>query len=290
MKSPYVGPRCLLDPWDFNYFDTFTEEESSKIAWSDHEAVIKYPEHCWIYDKALLARELGQEYFTTRPEVLEDMFVRPRVNLWGMGEDARVIRAKEKIPEIHDPVWTPIYLGSHLSFDILMEDGSPHGHVCFEGVKAGVGVFSHWIRRNKGIPESVRVLIDLLPNYTGILNVEIIDGFVIEAHLRGSLQFKDISSGLFETAVGRQSELDPFRQAYSYVVKVTENCRPLIENKPSLPPNVTSYSCVWDCGGWLSDQAQPENSYVIFFVNGFSLSECQKFGKLILQRTKLRRR
>lgn len=268
----------FIDPWFRYLYLDFSPLERADIAWSDFEALTKYPSHNWVYDRALLAEMLGQKVFRTPESLPDEFFVKPRVNLWGMGE--RALKNEIWDPEQNDMVGFPLYEGEHLSFDIWADTV-----VCFKGHKRRGYGFSHWERVARQPPRGVQDLRGLLGGYRGVLNVETIGGMVIEAHLRPSLQFASGTNFLGHVLRGEKLKGGAW---FSHVVHVQEDFRPKIP--PGLRvPEGAELVCCWDQGHWLGSEAQPEGSYVLAFINGEDLSKLEKFGK-ILSRRVLRRK
>lgn len=287
MEKNLAGPRALIDFWHRPFFDKFTPQQTQAIAWSDYEAVIKYPRHAKVYDKAWLFRELNQQFWLEPPE--KEAFVKPRINLWGMGRGARVHKPGN-IYEEADLVFSPALSGRHLSTDLLLEAGRLKAAVIFQGIPRSSG-FDYWVRRVESLPKKVLDVIDILQDFTGLANVETVGGEVIEVHLRGSLQFFDISSHLFECALGLRRHLSEAKPGFSLVVHSKKDGYPLLDRTlPPSPDSITSVQLGWEPGGLLSDEAQGLGSYVLGWVNGRNLQDCKQFGKILSKHIDVRRK
>jgi hypothetical protein len=179
----------------------FRPEPRREVAVSDSAAWRLNPGHRHVYDKLCLALEAG---LTAAPCGVPPMdlgvapedtvFVKPIINLAGMGLDARTMAA-EDVPAEPGSFWCQRLEGAHTSTDCLVENGEVRWFAHTRGSdekdatrpiywEIGVNLserepwIADWVRRN-------------LPGYSGICNIELIGGRPIEAHLRGSNGFFD---------------------------------------------------------------------------------------------------
>ncbi len=171
------------------------------IAVNDAAAWRLNPEHRWIYNKLdltlkqnLLAAPTGVDPREFGIPGSDLVFVRPMLNLHGMGRGAQAVRA-DAVPAWPGYLWSRYLSGEQSSSDCLVQHGRPlwfahtiAGERCQQGPPAawhiGVDRSANEQLLRGFIPEH-------LPNYTGLCNFEIIDGIIIEAHLRGSNGFFD---------------------------------------------------------------------------------------------------
>jgi hypothetical protein len=145
------------------------------------------PSHCWVFDKAVLARRLGHRSGPAGVPVPEpgDYVVRPCINLWGMGRGARIQRLEsETINIIPDgSFWSERFWGDHVSIDYH------HGQqgLTVQGIRRDdrrLDRFQEW-RRIEHPFELPPVLAEVAQHYADF-NVEIIGDRVIEAHFRSN--------------------------------------------------------------------------------------------------------
>jgi len=139
----------------------------------------------WIFDKLILARKLG--YICGPhgvPVPKKDIYiVRPCVNLMSMGRGAFFTELEgdtdDCIPDGY--FWCEVFKGRHLSVDY--EDGKQI--LCVEGLrnkKNPIWKWDKWVRTDDKI-EFPNVLKHLFGKYK-YTNLEMIDGKIIEIHLR----------------------------------------------------------------------------------------------------------
>lgn len=179
----------------------FKPEPLSDIGVNDKEAWRLNPKHRHIYNKLELAlwqglmaapSETAPAKLGIEPE--QQVFVKPIRNLAGMSLNARTLAARD-VPREPGSFWCTQLMGQQTSSDCFVQDGKP---VWFAHTQAAC-------KKNKNRPVYWEIGVDLpeneiiirkfldaqLSDYTGLLNVEIIDGYIIEAHLRGSNAFFD---------------------------------------------------------------------------------------------------
>ena len=150
------------------------------------------PSHCWVFDKAVLARRLGHRSGPAGVPVPEpgDYVVRPCINLWGMGRGARIQRLEsETINIIPDgSFWSERFWGDHVSIDYH------HGQqgLTVLGLRTDpdrLDRFREWRRIDHPF-ELPPVLAEVAQHYADF-NVEIIGHRVIEAHFRSNPDWQD---------------------------------------------------------------------------------------------------
>jgi hypothetical protein len=198
----------------------FRPEPLRDLPVSDAAAWRLNPRHRHVYDKLDLALDAGLTAAPCGVSPLElgvgpddEVFVKPIINLAGMGLDARAVPA-DSVPMEPGSFWCERLLGAHTSSDCLVQDGEPRwfAHTRGSNQKDGsrpiyweVGVnlpdieawVGAWVRRN-------------LLGYSGICNIELIGGRPIEAHLRGSNGFFDLYGPAFLPAWVALADGDDF--------------------------------------------------------------------------------
>lgn len=145
------------------------------------------PEHLWIFDKLIVAKKLGHIAGPAGvPVPARGMYVvRPVMNLKMMSRGAKI---KYLEPEssldpqyVHDGFfWQEMYSGRHLSTDYL------HGKqtLCVEGFRENDNLarFSKW-KKTDDVIVIPSIFEEIIKTYQW-LNLELVGGKVIEAHLR----------------------------------------------------------------------------------------------------------
>lgn len=149
----------------------------------------------WVFDKLIVAKKLG---YVCGPKGINvpksDMYiVRPCVNLMGMGLGAKFIKIVDSTDYLLDngTFWCEIFRGRHLSVDYYKGKQV----LCVEGKKSNVNNIQKWTcwEKTKDKIKYPKILKDLKGKYDWV-NVEYINGKIIEIHLRRNPDFKDHNS------------------------------------------------------------------------------------------------
>ena len=190
-------PICEADPWRQQYFRHV--KTSANIPTEDSDAWTWFPAHRWVYDKLAVALSQNLDagpHGTTPPGF--PVFSKPIINLKGMGAGSRVLHSASEYDEFYAPghMWVTLLEGRHVSSDVAVVDGQPHWWRHVTGKPAGEGTFDYWwvhAEPDTGIEAHCGQWIRAhLGGYTGMLNLETIGGFIIEAHLRFADQWPDL--------------------------------------------------------------------------------------------------
>jgi hypothetical protein len=220
------------DPWREQYFTGVRCPDDVVIPTDDPEAYRLYPAHRWVYDKLRICEtqhlEHGPHGVTPRAF---PVFSKPIYNLRGMGVGGRVLRSRADYDEAQTPghLWMPLLSGAHVSTDVAVEDGVPKWWRHTVGAPLADGMFDYWTVVAEPLPDLERSagawLRGHLRGYSGFVNLETIDGTIIEAHLRFADQWVDLyGAGWVESVVGlytrgRWSFVDAHRRTgYSVVL------------------------------------------------------------------------
>ncbi|MGD9845542.1 MAG: hypothetical protein AB7O60_08610 [Variibacter sp.] len=203
-------PICEADPWRFQYFADVACPADVFIPTEDSDAWAWNPRHRWIYDKLAVAHSQGLAAgpHGTQPAAFP-VFSKPIINLRGMGVGSRVLASAADYARHYAPghIWMPLLQGRHVSTDVAVVDGRPCWWRHVTGKPAGEGTFDYWTVHAEPAPaieEPCGAWIAAhLAGYTGMLNLETIDGLIIESHLRFSDQWPDLyGPGWVEAVVG----------------------------------------------------------------------------------------
>ncbi len=203
-------PFVVRDPWRFQYFENVPCPDDVFIPVDDLDCWNIYPELRFIYDKLFIAQSQGLACGTHGdvPKYFP-VFAKPRTNLKGMGygsfsmPDIDVFRATMRDGQM----WMVQLGGAHVSSDCAVVKGEIVWIRHATGEIWDGGMFKHWTIeavRNPKLEASIRAwLTRVLPDYTGMLNIETIGGRVIEAQLRFADQWCDLyGAGWLEAVVG----------------------------------------------------------------------------------------
>ncbi len=192
-------PIVERDPWRMQYFDGISCPASVFISTEDADSYALYPKERWIYNKLLIAESQGLRCgpHGVAPDRYP-VFSKPIMNLKGMGVGSRALLAAEDYHQHYAPghMWMEHLTGEHVSTDVAVLRGHPVWWRHTRGITAPAGTFDYWVveaELRTALVESLqRWITRLLPEYTGMLNFETIDGRIIEAHLRFADQWPDL--------------------------------------------------------------------------------------------------
>ena len=116
------------------------------------------------------------------------VIIKPIINLEGMSKGFKKINSKK---EYTDNCNLPGYFyqkyldGNQYNFDIIINNGEIVDYFCLESKPLKEGMFLYHKYISNKLPQKVKMFIEtIFDNYTGFLNLEIIDEYVIEGHLR----------------------------------------------------------------------------------------------------------
>jgi hypothetical protein len=187
------------DPWRMQYFTHIECPAEVNIPTDDEHAWMWYPKHRWIYDKVAVALSQGLDAGPHGiPPPRFPVFSKPIVNLRGMGAGSRVIGSMEEYERLHTPghMWMTLLDGPHVSSDAAVLAGVPQWWRHVTGRPGAEGTFDFWTvhaAHHPAIEAHCGAWIrSHMPDYTGMLNFETIDGRIIEMHLRFSDQWPDL--------------------------------------------------------------------------------------------------
>jgi len=160
------------------------------IPTNDISAYITYPQYNIIYNKMFLAelQNLPTAPWGIYPSKYP-IIIKPIYNLKGMSRGFQIINSIEEYDNIENAdgfFWEPYLTGINRTIDVILVQGK---------IKAWYSVISkpgeegtceyHYNELDYVLPENIiKLLEQLLEDYTGTINIEVIDGYIIEAHLR----------------------------------------------------------------------------------------------------------
>ena len=151
------------------------------------------PEFRWVYNKLLIAEIQGiacGPHKTNPAAHLFPIFSKPIYNLGGMGADAREIKTLQDYWQSLTPghMWSEFLRGEHYSSDIAVVDGQPRWFSLTRGAPGPKQTWDYWevnVPVSASLWQAITAFIKThLTTYTGMLNIESIEGKVIEVHLR----------------------------------------------------------------------------------------------------------
>jgi len=162
--------------------------ENIKVT-NDCMAWVEYPEYNFIYNKLWLANSQDIEagpmgvYPISYPVIFK-----PIINLFGMSRGFKIINNEKEYNEnIKDGFFWEKYLdGKHNCIDLIIQEGEVKFVSALESFSDGKGGFIyHTSIPDFELPEHIIFWLKLyFGDYTGCLNIETINGLIIEGHLR----------------------------------------------------------------------------------------------------------
>ena len=165
---------------------------------NDSSAWVEYPEFNFVYNKLWVAQsqEIESAPLGVYPNKYPIIF-KPIINLLGMSRGFKKINnEKEYIENFKDGLFWEEYLeGEHNCIDLIIVKGDIKFYSCLKSYQNGSGTFKyHESLPDFKLPEHLIFWIkSYLSEYTGALNLETINGLIIECHLRlnGDFQLYD---------------------------------------------------------------------------------------------------
>lgn len=173
-----------------NYYK-YLSDWGSVIPTSDEVAWTTNPKHNWVYNKlqVALSQKLPAGPIGTDPTTYP-VIIKPITNLYGGGVGAILCHNAEQYSQYKNLAgyfWSKYLFGTHYSTDLIVVKGKIVFDVSFIGEKLQLGLFDYWklAPTNKNTLYKLQSWVDNnIPDYTGCLNVETLDDYIIEAHLR----------------------------------------------------------------------------------------------------------
>lgn len=203
-------PICEIDPWRTQYFARVHCPPDVFIPTEDSDAWAWNPKHRWVYDKlsVALSQDLAAAPHGVAPRHYP-VFSKPIYNLKGMGVGSRILNCEADYAEAYRPghFWTVLLEGPHVSSDVALVDGEPKWWRHARGIASGEGTFDYWevmAEPSRHIEQSCGAWCrQNLRGYNGMVNLETIDGRIIEVHLRFADQWPDLNGARWVEAVTR---------------------------------------------------------------------------------------
>lgn len=152
----------------------------------------KNKEYQWLYNKLKVAQsqELDCAPMGIKP-INYPVICKPLINLHGMGLNAYKINNEYdyyKYKFLSGNFWSEYLYGEFHSIDIILIKGKIEWYVCFRGEQDFElqGAFLYWeLLPHYKLNIKIKYWVETnLSDYTGIINVECINNFIIECHLR----------------------------------------------------------------------------------------------------------
>jgi len=161
----------------------------NNIIINDIEAWKKYRDFHHIYNKIWIAesQNIPCGPMGLYPENYPIIF-KPIINLFGMSRSFKIIKDKKEYDKyLQDGLFWMDYLsGIHYCIDIILLNGKIKFYSCLQSFPYTEGTFKyHESIPEYQLPEHIIIWVEKhFQNYTGCVNIELIDNKIIEAHLR----------------------------------------------------------------------------------------------------------
>jgi hypothetical protein len=296
-------PIAEHDPWRLQYFERVHCPAHVRIPTDDGDAWSWYPAERWVYDKLAVALSQG---FVAGPHGLEPpsfpVFSKPIMNLRGMGTDSRVLTSAQEYRAHQRPghMWMPAFTGEHVSTDVAVVRGQPQWWRHAIGTEAEGGTFDCWHVLAEARPalEAAcgRWLADHIAGYSGLLNLETIDGKIIEVHLRFADQWPDLYGGdawvraaveLYDKGVWTYAD-EGRRDGYSVPLFGPHGFRYRhpphdLRAQALAEPGMTSLQITFHEDWEPAWHAMPPGGFRLAIANGYDLASCRR-ALMLLQR------
>ena len=152
-------------------------------AWDYHQ------EHKWIYNKLWLVEKqnIACGPVGTSPTSYP-IIIKPIINLFGMSKGFIRLNNKEEYNNNlnEGSFWMPFLSGKNYTVDLVLNQGKIVAYYGMESKPGKSGTFEyHKYKPYYKLSENIIKFIEsLMTSYTGVMNIEIIDNVIIEAHLR----------------------------------------------------------------------------------------------------------
>lgn len=202
---------------------------SDKLFVNDSDAWIQNPDHQFIYNKLWVAQS---QFIDCAPmEVYPRKYpivFKPIINLIGMSRGFRKINNKEEYDKyLQDGLfWEDFLEGDHWCIDLILNKGEILFCSCLLSHPEETGSFEyHESLPDFVLPDHIKYWIsNFFSDYVGCMNLEVINGVIIEGHLRlngdfhlYNTYFVSLISDLLE---GKSINFDSFKIRKQYLIPI----------------------------------------------------------------------
>ena len=281
-----------LDPWEAQYIKDLKDYDL--LAWDDQDAWERNKQQQWVYNKKYVWQKYNKFPCWELDEIPKDaypVFIKPQINLDGMGKGARVAYSPKDLPK-YGPTMFAMPILTELpqtSWDIVIRNGKycdSFGFYAHRDDNGSFVMFESLPFTHRPPKQRFRMLAESIGIERGVINVEFIGNTIIEMHLRPSIQFYDICGGLLERLprLIKSNHWDKvyYEKTYSTVWRRKDDGRPaLTGTPPKHTKNIRSTQFTWVPGKKLSDEPQDEYSFRYMVINGRDWYDVQRWGNEI---------
>jgi len=260
-----------LNRWEAKYITDLKDKDL--LAWDDFYAWQRYPKFSWVYDKQALAKFTNLPTYDLEREIPDNSFypyiVKPN--------------SEDEIEDWSGMIAQEFMVGQQGTADIVILEGTIKDSFAFTTHTNFYGEITLF-ESNPFLPLPVANLVrNLFQDYTGVINVEYIEGTVFEIHLRPSLQFYDICGGFIEQLPSfmktKKWEKTKYERTFSRVFRTKHDGIPEIKSLPPIGEAIRSIQLCWEDGKKLSetDPSLGKNRYMV--INGTNLQAIENYAK-----------
>ena len=278
----------ILDAWEARYIKNLPDKEL--LAWSDAEAVKRYPDWRWVYDKYELHKYLEMvptwDLWNNYP-VRYPKFVKPRFNVNGLGFGSGLIDSEFDVFDkglCGSHIAQCILTGEHISSDVVFDGDELIDYYSFVCHYDRYGSLILFESTEKKPPKKLLEKMSKIGRGRRVMNVETIGNKPLEIHLRPSIQFYDISGGLLKNLpsfIKGDSWNKVHRgRTYSRVFRRREDARAARpRSQPKIPKGVRSVQYCWEKQQKLSKHGQDGKSFRYMVINGSNLRAIEDYAR-----------
>jgi len=168
------------------------EASEDLIPINDLDAYTKYTDYHSIYNRLELAEWQGLPCGPMPIEPHDDdypVIIKPIINLYGLSLNCHKINNRDEFYNywLDNGFWMKYLAGNSTSSDVIVRNGEVVWSCTFKGyIGDQPGIYNHWKLDNhyKLSNNEQKLIKEKLAGYSGIINIESIQGYIIEAHLR----------------------------------------------------------------------------------------------------------
>lgn len=167
----------------------YMENKYPNIPTNDKEAYMIFENYNDLYNKLLLSKLQNLDAAPVGITPIEfPVIIKPIINLYGMSNGLKKINNIEEFRKEYNygMFWQKYLDGTQYNIDINMKNGKIIQYFCVISEPDKEGMFKyHYYEKKYNLSEKIYNFIQkILYNYTGFVNVEIINDYIIELHLR----------------------------------------------------------------------------------------------------------
>lgn len=167
----------------------YMENKYPNIPTNDKDAYQTFYDNNDVYNKLYLSQLQGLDAAPVGITPIEfPVIIKPIINLYGMSNGFKKIDSIDnyQIKKEYGMFWQKYLDGIQYNFDINMKDGKIIQYFCVISEPGENGMFKyHYYEKNYTLSKKNYEFIEkILYNYSGFVNIEIINDFIIEMHLR----------------------------------------------------------------------------------------------------------